>query len=156
VRYATIGIALRKVCGRVLMPNRQRQMAAQKLTLGYGRRSRLQVEGIDRAMPVFCRGGDDVLDHIDGCRSQGLCRRGNCSMHCHANEAMVFRRGLVLVRSLPQRRCFGMGVAGLRRTHKDDHQNAYRRDQPQPCCRLSSVVSALEMALHFYFALLPV
>jgi hypothetical protein len=131
-------------------------MAAQKLTLGYGRRSRLQVEGIDRTVPFLRRRGNDVLDNIDGRRSQGLRRRWNCSMHRYADEAMVFRRRLVLVRSLPQRRGFGMGMAGLRRTHKRDHQDAQRRNQPQPCCWLFSVVAALEMALHFYFALLPV
>lgn len=42
-----------------------------------------------------------------------------------------------------------MSMAGLGRTHKDDHQNAYRRDQSQPYCRLFSVFFALEMIPQF-------
>jgi hypothetical protein len=41
-----------------------------------------------------------------------------------------------------------MSVAGLRRTHEGDHQNAERSDHPHPYHWLLAVLSALEIALH--------
>jgi hypothetical protein len=41
-----------------------------------------------------------------------------------------------------------MGVAGLRRTHEGDHQNAERSDHPHPYHWLLGVPAALEIALH--------
>lgn len=44
-----------------------------------------------------------------------------------------------------------MGVAGLRRTHEGDHQNAERGDHLHPYRWLLTVLSALEIALHLVF-----
>ena len=85
------------------------------------------------AAEQYCATSTDV-----SCR--GLCCRWNGGVHGHADETMIFRDGLLMMRVLPQRRGLRMGVAGLRRTHKGDHHNAERRDQPHPHHRLPAVL----------------
>jgi hypothetical protein len=64
---------------------------------------------------------------------------------------MIFLGRLVVMRTLTERRLLSMSVAGLRRTHEGDHQNAKRSDHPHPNHWLLTVLSALEIALHLIF-----
>lgn len=101
---------------------------------------------VERPQRIGCNRAQGF--YLEGwCRSQmQRCRQRR--VHRHANRAMVFLWRLIMMRTLLERSGLSMSVAGLRRTHEGDHQDAKRSDHPHPNHWLLGVLSALKITLH--------